>query len=321
MADYLARLVDALRLADATSERSLQASIGWSEVSGCRAYLGFRLTGEWASDDTDGWRAECGHILHSGVGDVDALSSRANDKPIDREVETVYRGIPGHADAVDADSVTDYKFPTRAVSESWRNDAAALQQKMIQLQGYAAGLVEAGRLPRDCTVRLLVAPVDGTYDDWWTHEEPFDQAVADAAVERVEEVRELVAQGLTPPRDMPFSWCERFCEFFTICRGAIGAPSDEEITDPELAALVRQYGELGEEIAPKTKLRKQIATEIRGLKGRAGEWRIGLTRPSGMKDVVDMAQVERDYEASGRPLPTREVPTSAPSLQVTRVKE
>lgn len=314
MSEYLDRLLDALRSASYDSPRSQQVALGWSEVAGCRAYIGFRLEGEWESDDTDDWRATVGHALHEFVGRHDKGAE-------EREVETVYGGFPGHADAVDAGSVTDYKFPTRAVSESVRRDPEALAQKMIQLHGYAAGLVAAGKLPPDCTVRLLVAPVDGTYDDWWVHEEPFDQAIADAGVARVREVQETLARGLTPPRDMPFSWCERFCEFFTTCRGALGAPSDEPITDPELAAQVRLYGELGEEMSPKTKLRKQIAAEIRGLHGRAGDWRIGLTRPSGVKDVVDMDAIRADYEASGRPLPMKEVPSSTPSLNVTRVKE
>lgn len=313
MGDYLHRLIDAVRQDESERPRSQQVEIGWSEVSGCRAYIGFRLNGEWVSDDTDDWRATCGTGLHLFVGERDPGAD-------DHEVETMYGGVPGHADAVDADSVTDYKFPTVAVSEGWRNDPEALAQKMIQLHGYAAGLVEAGRLPKDCTVRILVAPVDGTFDDWWMHEEPFDRAVADAGVNRLREVQQLVDQGLTPPRDMPYTWCERFCEFFSVCRNGL-PPDDEEITDPELVSMIRQYGELGEDIAPKAKLRKRLAAEIRGHRGRAAGWRIGLTRPSGFKEVPDMDLVARDYEASGRPMPVRQVPTSAPSLRVDRVKE
>lgn len=314
MSDWLSETIDLVRSDDFDRPRSQQTEIGWSSVASCRAYVGFKLAGEWESDDTDPWRAIAGTALHEFLQRVRAADGR------EFEVETRYGGILGHADEVDADSVTDYKFPTVAVSESWRNDPEALAQKMVQVQGYAAGLVTAGRLPADCTVRLLVAPVDGTFADWWVHEEPYDETVADAGVGRVREVQGLLDQGLTPTRDMPYSWCERFCEFFSVCRNGL-PPEDEPITDPELVAMVRQYGELGEEISPKAKLRKRLAAEIRGLRGIADGWRIGMTRPSGFKDVPDMAAVEADYEASGRPLPTKQVPTSAPSLRVDRLKE
>lgn len=315
MSDWLAQIIDTVRGDDHDRPRSQQAEVGWSEVGACRAYVGFRLSGEWASDDTDPWRAIVGTALHAW------LQARPGAEGSEFEVETRYAGILGHADEVDADSVTDYKFPTRAVSESWRSDPDALAQKMGQVQGYAAGLVTAGRLPADCTVRLLVAPVDGTFADWWVHEEPYDEATADAGAARYREVQGLLDQGLTPPRDMPYSWCERFCEFFSVCRNSLPPSDDEPITDPELVAMVRQYGELGEDISPKAKLRKQIAAQIKGLRGVADGWRVGLTRPSGFKDAIDMEQVEADYAASGRPVPTKQVPTSAPSLRVDRIKE
>lgn len=315
MSDYLADLIEAVRNHDLDRPRSQQAAVGWSEVGGCRAHIGFRLEAEWESDDTDPWRAIVGTALHEFVGPVAAKLFGA-----ELEADTLYGGFPGHADLVGETDVTDMKFPTLAVSESWRSDADALAVKMIQVQGYAAGLVAAGRLPKDCTCRLLVCPVDGTFADWWVHEEPFDERIADAGVGRVREVQNLLEQGLTPPRDMPYSWCERFCEFFSTCRNGL-PPDDEVITDPELVAQVRLYGELGEDISPKAKVRKKLAAEIKGLKGRADGWRVGLTRPSGVKDVVDMAAVEADYEASGRAMPMKQVPTSAPSLRVDRIKE
>lgn len=314
MSDYLARLADAVRRDDAERPRSQQGDVGWSEVAGCRAYIGYRLNGEWASDDTDGWRAIVGTALHDYFGRLRA------DTDSQHEVETLYGGIPGHADELGDDSVTDWKFPTVAVSEAVRRDGEALAQKLIQVQGYAAGLVAAGKLTGDCTVRIVFVPVDGTFEDWWVHEEAYDEAAADAAVARLREVQGMLDDGQHPPRDMPYTWCGQFCEFFSTCRNGL-PPDDEPITDPELAAMVRQYGELGEDISPKTKLRKRIGAEIRGLRGRAGEWKVGLTRPSGVKDVPDMDAIAADYAASGRAIPQKQVPTSAPSLRVDRVKE
>ncbi|HEU5032712.1 MAG TPA: hypothetical protein VFV01_47870 [Spirillospora sp.] len=313
MSDYAEQLRADVRRDDDDRPRSQQTTVGWSDVGGCRAYLGFVLNGEWTTDDPDTWRAIVGTALHDYFARLRAGEGR------EHEVRTLFGGIPGHADEVDDDSVTDFKFPTLAVAESWKRDADALLPKRQQVQGYAAGLVAAGRTIR--TVRIMVCPVDGGFEDWWCHEEPYDEQVANDAVEKLREVQALLDEGLSPPRDKPFDWCMRFCEFFAACRGDQLPNSDEPITDPELAAQVRLYGELADEIRPTEKLRKKIGAEIKGLRGRAGEWRVGLTKPSGTKDVPDMAAIEADYAARGVPLPTKEVPTSAPSLMVRRVKD
>ena len=57
-------------------------------------------------------------------------------------------------------SVTDIKTTKMANSVAWRSDPGTLWQKRVQAHGYAAGLVDAGDLPEDATVRLLDAALD-----------------------------------------------------------------------------------------------------------------------------------------------------------------
>lgn len=318
MTGYLEEVRGALVAWDQSRPRSLQQTIGWSEAMDCRAALGYKLSGEWETDDTDTWRAIVGSLLHQGVQEI-----RGKQNPDLRfEVDTVYRGIPGHADEVGPDWVTDYKFPTVAVKDTWARDphGEAFASARAQGHGYAAGLIAAGILPEVCTVNVLVCPVDAGFAEWWLWSEPFDRAVADTAAARLDDVKATHAAGGWLPREKPVAFCERFCGFFTTCRGADG-PVSELISDPETVSMVDRYAEIGAVLGPLEKEKKRIALEIRGVRGitPAGV-RVSMSEPSGTKPVPDLERIRRDYEASGIPLPTADVPTSSPSLQVRRPK-
>ena len=160
---FLDEVIKRARDYDAARPRSLQSAVGWSEVGGCRAALGYRLDGAWATDETDTWAAQRGTAFHNYLEPIIAgLGVRT-------EVDTMYRGIPGHADLVGPDWLGDIKTKTLANAKTWQSDPATMRQARIQAHGYAAGLVDVGELPGDCTVRLLVIPVDGTFTDWWCY--------------------------------------------------------------------------------------------------------------------------------------------------------
>jgi hypothetical protein len=301
---------------DAARPRSVQAELGWSEVGGCRAYIGFRLDGAWPSDETDSWGAQRGTAIH------EYLQAILAGPGIRTEVDTTYAGIPGHADlVVDAVSVTDIKTTKMANSVAWRSDPGTLWQKRVQAHGYAAGLVDAGDLPEDATVRLLVVPADGTFTDWWCYEEPFDRSLADAGAQRLAEVRERMAAGERLPKDKPYAWCESWCEFFSLCRAADDPKAGEAITDPELAAAVTAYGEANAVFSAAKKEKDRLAPLIRGLRGTAGDWRISLGVAGDNKEIPDEAAIRADYAARGEPLPMTTKPGDAARMRVTRIKK
>jgi hypothetical protein len=310
---WIEETVKRVRDFDAARPRSLQASVGWSEVGGCRAALGFRLDGAWASDDTDTWAAQRGTALHEYLGPV------LDGPGVRIEVDTIYRGIPGHADIVEPDAVDDIKTTSLANSKLWAEDHSLLRPKRVQVHGYAAGLVDAGELPEDCTVRLLVVPVDGTFADWWAYEEPFDRALADEGADRLEWVRDRMAAGEPLPKDMPYAWCQSWCSFFSLCREG-GQLEGEPITDPELAAAVAAYGEANARYSAAEKDKKRLAPMIRGLRGIAGEWRVSTGEPGDDKEVPDEGAIIADYAERGAPVPMTTRPGSAGRLTVTRIK-
>lgn len=312
---FIDDVIKRVRDHDAARPRSLQQAVGWSEVGGCRAAIGFRLDGAFTTDDTDTWAAQRGTAIHEYLGPI------LDGPGVRIEVETTYRGIPGHADIVEPNAVDDIKTTTLANSKLWAGDHSLLRPKRIQAHGYAAGLVDAGELPEDCTVRLLVVPVDGTFADWWAYEEPFDRSLADEGADRLEDVRARLAAGETLPKDKPYAFCEKWCSFFSLCREAEDVKALPEITDPEAARAVSRYGELNAAIKPLADEKEILAPLVRGLRGTTGDWRVSTGRPGEDKDVPDMDAIYADYEARGKRVPMTTKPGNAPRLTVTRIKK
>ena len=312
---FLEETIKRVRDHDASRPRSTQQAVGWSEVGGCRSYLGYRLRGEWETDEPDTWGAIRGTAIHALLEDVMA------GQDVLTEVDTEYRGIPGHADLVlpTARQIWDWKTSRLASIALWRKDSTVLRQKRIQVHGYAAGLVDAGTLPEDCTVGLIAIPVDGTFADWWAYEEPFDRSLADEGADRLEWVRDHLSEPL--PKDMPLPWCLSWCPFAALCRDGDDPETSEEITDPELSAAVAEYGELSQQISSLYKQKDRLAELVRGLRGTAGDWRISLSKPGEPRTVIDEDWVRADYAARGADVPVVEKPGSAPRLSVRRIRK
>ena len=313
---FIDDVIKGVRDWDADRPRSRQAAVGWSEVGGCRAYIGYRLDGAWASDETDNWAAIRGTAIHTFLEEVVGAGAGMH-----AEVTTSYRGIPGHADLlVDPTSVTDYKTKTLASSKNWQESPAAFRQARVQVHGYAAGLVDEGRLPADCTVRILVIPVDGKFTDWWAWEEPFDRSLADEGADRLEDVHRRVAAGEHLPKDKPYTWCKDWCPFFSMCRGGDDPLATEEITDPELSAAIASYGEANAVWSAADKVKKRIGPMIRGLRGTAGDWRITTGEDGEDGEQPDLEAIAAIFAERGEAVPMTVKPGRAGQLRVTKVK-
>lgn len=314
--NWLEDTIKRVRDHDATRPRSLQVAVGWSEVGGCRAQLGYRLDGTWPSDETDSWAAQRGTAIHEYLEAV-----LGDDPDVRTEVDTIYRGIPGHADLVGPAWLCDIKTKTMASSQVWQKDPATMRQARIQAHGYTAGLVDTGELPGDATVRLLIVPADGSFADWWCWEEPFDRALADEGADRLEAVRAAMAAGEHLPKDKPVQFCRSYCAYFSLCRASDDLNAPETITDPELAGAVAAYGEANLVFSAAKKEKERLAPVIRGLRGVAGDWRISLGNGGDPKDVLDEAAVRAFFAKADEPVPMTVKPGDAPRLSVTRIKK
>lgn len=329
--DYLSEVQSQVIAWDQARARSQQRELGWSDMGGCRAQMGFRLRDEWATDDVDDWPAIKGTVLHewlTGIRRDAAGGIPASNFRMSWDVATEYGGIRGHVDEIDWASgvITDWKFTKLASLRVW-DDPEVLDERFIQPQGYCAGVMfnaPMGSLAhwKPPMVRLMVAPVDGTFADWRVYERPFDQDVADMAVQRYQIVQEQVIAGETDlPRDKPYHFCEHWCEFFQACRGGQDQRPMEEITDPEIAAAIEAYGLALEAEREADATKKAVAPLLRGARGRARGFTVSMTRPGAGRMVPDQKEVEQVFGAHGWDVPYIPVPGKPASLRVQRSKK
>ena len=310
-------VIGSIRAENAATARSQQTEIGWSELGDCEALLGYKLDGTWETDEPDDWGAIRGTWLHEHV--LPHMLAAGADV-IGTEVSVVYGGVPGHVDVLERHRIDDVKTSRLANIAMWEADEQAVAAKWQQVQGYAAGAVDAGLVdPDGLTVALWLVPIDGRFTDWRLWERPFDRAVADAALDRFDGIRQRKAAGERLRQEKPYGWCKDWCPVFSLCRDTV--PDLEMISDPEIAAAARIYGEQQAIESAAAKAKKQAAALLRGLRGvTADGWQVTMTSPSGTKDVLDEQRIAADYAANGLLVPTIPTPTSSPSLRVTRVK-
>lgn len=292
------------------NERSRQSDLGWSEVGGCRATLYYRLSGVAATNITDGWRARVGTELHAAL-----LPTVARALGGRYEIETTYGGIRGHSDLVCPSLIGDLKTPALRRSRLYQHDPSLLYGYRLQIQGYAAGLVKAAEVdPDGLKCAIIFAPVDGTYADWWADVQPYDRDVADAGVERVAKIQELVDAGTPPPCSKGFEFCGTYSPYADL-EWPDGDTDGDQITDPDSVAAVTEYGELSAQIRKLTKERDEYKPMLAGLSGVAGDWKISQSRG---RDSLDQAEVRSMLELMGLDVP---MVHGAPFARVSRARK
>jgi hypothetical protein len=331
MADYLSSVIDAARGWDLARPRTQQTQVGWSGVAGCRAYLGYQIAGEWPTDQPDEWRSIVGSALHQWLQMVRGEAFTAagvSFSHFSHEHTIDYRGIPGHADEIlwNAGEVIDWKFPTLASAAQWE-DEKVRDERFAQPQGYAAGVVGGDRWraeapdPDGGLVRVLLAPVDGTFDDWRMYERPFDRAFADHWADRYEHIAAMQAAGEPLPKDKPYVFCKRFCEMFSLCRGEdTGEGLPDLSADPELATMIAAYGEATEKMREAEAVKDRLYRELHGYRGVIPGWKITTSRPGRGSYVDDTEAIHAMFAEWGLEVPQRLKEGSAGSLSVSRVK-
>lgn len=327
---YLEEIVGQVRAWDDARTRSQQTTVGWSGIYGCRSWLGYVLSEEWETEDPDKWRAIAGTALHEWLQKLrEPVIPR--DEIVTFELALEYRGVPGHADEVNwtRGEITDYKFPSLKSAKLW-HDPEVQAERLIQPQGYAAAIVGSDQWktmapkPDEALVRIMIAPVDGTFEDWFTIEVPFDRKIADDVVDRYDQVRVSVARGEALPKDKPVWFCRKFCEFASLCRGETDQYSRrlEEITDAELAAAVERYGLATEVMRAAIKDRDDVRPLIEGLRGTARGFKVFMSKPGGRdRWVMDEDEVRRWFTARDLEVPMRQADGKRPSLYVIRENE
>ena len=231
-----------IRRAAAHAPRSQQREIGMSEVgSPCTRRIAYRLL-DWdpkPNSGLDPWASVQGTAVHAWIEEV----YRAENDRLGRErylieatvrVPTRWGPLVGHSDLFDRDlgAVIDWKHvsPSR-INHYKARGPGPVYRTQAHLYGYGQQL--AGEDVRHVAIVFLPRAVTLTGAHVWT--EPYDQAVAETALQRLDLVRESI--HALDPEAHPDRWAMfppadagcRFCPWFLAgstdpSRGCPGAP-------------------------------------------------------------------------------------------------
>lgn len=273
----------------ARDRQSIEGRLGISDIGFCREYARFVVTQTPASEDPPKWKARIGTAVGDAVEDDVASLFETAERHL--EVETTLPSglkVLGHPDIVTPTGVIDVKS-VDGLSKV-RRKGPSLQQQ-FQRQLYGAGLIEQGR-----TIEWVANLwVDRSGRDHTFHAEvqPYDPVWLSYADEWLSDVIYAVKTGTRTVQDMPLSFCERNCPFYSVCRDP-DALQDREgggpIEDPEAVEWVRIYLEARDD-AKEAKMRMDDAKRaLTGVSGIADGYVVRWTHV----DAVDVAGFTRE---------------------------
>lgn len=198
--------VSNIELGVRTTERSLQTTIGASEVGHpCERRLVYKINGVAPVNFGDPMRLLVGLGVHQVIESIFDRLDRGTGRFL-TEVPVTYRDTPGQVDLIDGylHVVYDWKTSSRARIAAYRKNGIPPAYR-TQVQVYAAGLTEQGYDVRDLAVTLL--PHDGALSQAWSWETKPDRGIADAAIDRLlalHDCQEPAAATPTPDRLCPY---------------------------------------------------------------------------------------------------------------------
>lgn len=218
-------LKDVIRAYDSGRPRSRQVSIGPSEAgTPCGRRLAYRLLEAPRNNtDSDPWAAIVGTAIHAWLDDAFVEASKAPDEG--RWVTGVWVELPGYMrgqiDLYDrrTRTVIDHKTMGAEGMRRLRKDGPG-EQYRTQVHLYACGMRMAGYAVDH--VAIAAWSRSGRLKDaaWWT--EPYDEAVVEAALARIDALRSTTtalgaaALPLIPTADAHCQWCPYYLPASTV---------------------------------------------------------------------------------------------------------
>lgn len=278
--EYAAAFMFDLTLADMGRERSRQSDarqIGVSDLGVCHEQTRRMLVGEPDSDVTPRLAAMMGTWIDAGVKEARKASNP--DLITDGKVTvTLPSGLvlEGHPDEIDLEepSCSDIKTVNydglAYIRKNHSSDHHRFQRHLYGLGVVQSGLVEA----KDLIVRNIYVDRSGKDDHPHVEQELLSAAVIAEADDWYRDVLYAIENGEEASKDKPVSWCRRFCQFATACRG-LDLPT-QRFDQPDLIQAALTYHEAqatGAVAERERKAAKQILVDA-DVNGIAGPVRV-----------------------------------------------
>jgi hypothetical protein len=265
---------------DARTQQSRAGQLGPSDFGFCRQKAVLMTKGVSASDAKPMWAAAVGTALHAYVGGV--LGAQFPDWIIEGRGSKVTATLP--RTGAEVSGTPDYIVPNENLLldlksadglATVRRQGPSLNHKM-QRHLYAMGAVAAGLLDGDRPVYVGNVYVDrsGKDADPYVTIEEFDPGFTDEIDSWVEDVIYAVRNGEDSNRDVAAAVCEKICEFYTACRGALPMRDSEPITDPTIIGAIDQYVEGRDMEKLGKRLKAEAAAVLDGINGSDGRFQV-----------------------------------------------
>ena len=264
----------------ARTQQSRAGKLGPSDFGFCRQKAVLMTKGVAASDAKPMWAAAVGTALHTYIADI--LGEQFPDWIIEGRGHKVTATLP--RTGAEVSGTPDYIVPNENLLLDLKTADGLLT---VQRQGpslshrmqrhlYAMGAIAAGLL--DDTKPVFVGNVyvdrSGKDPDPYVTIEEFDPGFTDEIDSWVEDTIYAVRHDEDASRDVAAAVCEKICEFFTVCRGALPAHDSEPITDPTLVGAIDQYVEGRDMEKTGKRLKAEAAAVLDGINGSDGRFQV-----------------------------------------------
>jgi hypothetical protein len=102
-----------------------------------------------------------------------------------------------------------------------------------------------------------------------------DPMLTDEIDSWVQDVIYAVKNGEDASRDIPAAICERICQHFTVCRGALETfDGGELIIDTTLVSAVDMYTEARNMEKTAKQMKTEASSMLAGVNGSTGQWQV-----------------------------------------------
>ena len=263
--------------------QSRNGLLGPSDIGFCRQKATLVTRGVQPTDSVDMWASAVGSAVHNHVekflrqafGDSWVIEDRKVTATLPRTAAK----ISGTPDIIVPDRNLILDMKTVDGLKKVQNYGPSTSHR-YQRHLYAMGAVDAGILDGSKQVYVGNVYIDvgrgarGEASRVWVTIEPMDDSLTDEIDSWVEDVIYAAANNEDASRDVAAAVCETFCEFFTVCRGALPMRESEPLDSPEILQAVDLYVK-GRDMAKEgDAMKKEASALLTGLNGSTGEWQI-----------------------------------------------
>ena len=242
-----AQTYEAVREFDRSKERTAQSDdriLGVSDIGKCREMVRRMILDEPFTDERDDFMPS---FIGTAMGDWIERAVRAKYPDVRTQMEVVVGldlpsgtriELMGHPDMVGADWLLDNK--TKNGLGVFRHNGPTTQQR-FQPPLYAKGLIDAGELPEDCTVGLVVWDRSGAEERPVVWAEPFSRDVVREAAEWLDDAVYAVRMDEEAHCDATREFCQRYCPYGSVCPQHAHSDASGLIEDEEVQQAIRTY--------------------------------------------------------------------------------